>query len=302
MYQYLNGVSVSLEELINLRFQTNKITLTHKKRVMTTMAGNYPSSFRGRGLDFMETRHYQPGDDIRAMDWRVTARTGNPHIKLFREERERPIFLLVDYGPQMFFGTQLRFKSKVVALAAAWLAWAAADHGDRIGALIFSAKKTYKLLPAGGRRGVLRLLKALVDNYPKEADIQNGQLNLSLAQLRQLIEPGSLVCIISDFRGLDADGEMHLKQLSQYNDVLAVLVYDPLEKTLPSQAGNYNMSNGQQVLTMNSHNSQLSNAYQELFEERYTYLKNLFQKPSQYMLSLATNDNIINTLRSNFRD
>ncbi len=293
------GVQVSWKELIQLRFQLVNIAFSSQKRVMTTLAGGYPSFFRGRGMDFMETRHYQPGDDIRAIDWRVTARTGKPHTKLFREERERPVFLWVDYRQQMFFGTQVRFKSVVAAYAAAWLAWVAKAHGDRIGGLIFSAEQHKELRPASGQRGVLRFIKALVDNQPIQGgDFQMGQINLALAQLRQVAYPGSLVCLLSDFRGLNQDGETHIKRLAQHNDVLVVFIYDQLEKALPSRPGHYDMTNGQQILTINSADIQLQQVYQKSFERHYAYLETFFKQRGARWLPLATNDNILQVLQN----
>ena len=117
--------------------------------------GGYVSPYRGRGMEFEEVRAYQPGDDIRNMDWRVTARTGRPHTKLFREERERPVLFLVDLGPSMAFGTRVAFKSVVAARAAALLAWAARDNGDRIGGIVFAGKRHRELRPAARERGML---------------------------------------------------------------------------------------------------------------------------------------------------
>ncbi len=290
------SIQVSLDELIALRFQLVGANLSSQKKVMTSMIGGYPSFFQGRGMDFLELRDYMPGDDIRAIDWRVTARTGKTHIKLFREERERPVFFLVDYGPQMFFGTQKRFKSVVAAYVAAWLAWLAQAYGDRIGGLIFSSQDKYKKLPpAYGQRGVSRLLNALVDVQPTEVGtVHNGQLTWALAQLQQMAQPGSLLCLLSDFRGIDADGEVYIKRLAQDNDVLAIFIYDPLEKELPALAGNYEMTNGQQILTLSA-NTQLRQRYQTYFQQHSTYLETLFK----HWLPLATNDDILNVLLDN---
>ena len=296
-----SGVQVSLAELVRLRSQLFKTKLSNHKKVKTTTVGGYPSFFHGRGMDFLELRHYQPGDDIRAINWRVTARTGKTHIKLFREERERPVFLLVDYGPQMFFGTQVKFKSVVAAYVAAWLAWTANAYGDRVGGLIFSAaEKHKKLAPASGQRAVSRLLKALVDNQPtQEGYLQKGQFSSALVQLQKMAYPGSLICIISDFQGLDKEGETHIKRLAQHNDVLTVFIYDPLEKALPVLPGDYEMTDGQQTQTFNSTDYQLCQVYQARFERHHTDLETFFKQQAIRWLSLATNDNIVDVLRNN---
>ncbi len=193
----------------------------------------------------------------------------------------------VDYGPSMFFGTKKRFKSVVAAYAAAWFAWVAKAHGDRVGGLIFSVNKPIMLPPAGGQRSVLRFIKALVDNQPCQGgDVQTGQLDLALAQLRQVAHPGSLVYLISDFRGLDKDGETHLKRLALHHDIMAVFIYDPLERTLPSLPGNYEMTDGQQILSFNS--AELCQVYQERFEQRATDFETFFKQQGAHWRALAT--------------
>ena len=127
-----------------------------KKRASSLMAGTQRSPFKGRGINFEEVRRYQPGDEIRHMDWRVTARTGEPHLKLFQEERERPVIFVVDFTASMFFGTRVAFKSVIAARVATLLAWAALARGDRVGSLIFSEHGHQDLRPRGGRSGVLR--------------------------------------------------------------------------------------------------------------------------------------------------
>jgi uncharacterized protein (DUF58 family) len=132
------AIHVTLDELINLRMQARHLSLHSKHPAMHAMSGNHVSHFKGRGMDYMESRIYQAGDDIRNMDWRVTARTGQPHIKLFQEERQRPVMIMLDYNPGMFFASQGRFKSVVASQAAALLAWSALNNGDRVGGLIIN--------------------------------------------------------------------------------------------------------------------------------------------------------------------
>ncbi len=284
---------ITLSELIKIRFQLVRTKIANNKRVITTMQGNYPSFFHGRGMDFLELRQYSPGDDIRAIDWRVTARTGQTHIKLFREERERPVFIVVDYSPSMFFGTQRRFKSVVAAHVAAWLAWVAQTHGDRVGGFVFSSKKNYKKLrPTNGQLGVSHLLKALVELQPKSCgNSQSGKLGWALSQLQQVVPPGSLICLLSDFYSLDSHGEVYFKLLAQSNDVLAVCIYDPLEQALPSQAGNYEITDGEEMLSLDV-DSSIRQAYQQGFEQRQADLEKFCKQRGAYWLALATPDNI----------
>ncbi|MEE8339720.1 MAG: DUF58 domain-containing protein [Xanthomonadales bacterium] len=148
-----DGIHLSASELIALKPRCNALSLPMHRPSVSALAGAYRSRFRGRGVDFVESRAYLPGDDIRNMDWRVTARTGKPHTKIFQEERERPVLVVVDASPSLYFGTRTRLKSVAAGQLAASVAWAAVRRGDRIGAFLFAGDKHRELRPAGGRRG-----------------------------------------------------------------------------------------------------------------------------------------------------
>lgn len=237
-----DGLSLSLEELLRYQKLASKISLKPTRSVKGHFAGNYLSVSKGRGMEFDEVRHYQPGDDIRTIDWRVTARTGKPHTKLFREEKERPVFILVDFGPSMFFGSQLLFKSVQAAHLAAVIAWAAKERGDKIGGLIASAQTHRELKPKSRQQGVLQLFHQLIDVHNAEL-AQRDQADNSLrfesacARLRRLAMPGSLVFIISDFEQLTDASIKHLSQLKQHCEIHARQITDPLEISLPSVKG-----------------------------------------------------------------
>ena len=138
-----------------LSYEAARLDIGPRGKVLATRNGGHLSRFRGRGMEFDESRIYQPGDDPRNMDWRVTARSGRPHVKLFREKRERPVWLLVDIGPRMRFGTRVAFKSVIAARAAALLAWAAADRGDRVGGMVFDESRSFERRPATRAHGLL---------------------------------------------------------------------------------------------------------------------------------------------------
>jgi uncharacterized protein (DUF58 family) len=154
-------VHVSSDELVQCRLQARELRLDSRRPARSAITGGHASRFRGRGMDYLESRAYQPGDDIRSMDWRVTARTNHAHVKLYQEERERPVVVMIDLGPGMFFATQGVFKSVVAARAAALIGWAAIQNGDRIGAFLFNGGH-HELRPLGGQRGVMRLIRQLV--------------------------------------------------------------------------------------------------------------------------------------------
>ncbi|MES9868803.1 MAG: DUF58 domain-containing protein, partial [Sedimenticola sp.] len=152
-----------LDDLLELRHQAHSLGIASHHLVNTSFSGLYASVFRGTGLDFEEVRAYREGDDIRNMDWKVTARTNNPHLKIFREERERSVVLCVDQGPHMSFGTRGTFKSVQAARAAALLGWAANGLNDRVGGLLFgdTSEGLKHFRPTKDRRALWRLLKTL---------------------------------------------------------------------------------------------------------------------------------------------
>ena len=189
----------SVESLVSLR-QFGKDFFIPKSKIRSTLTGGYLSRFKGRGVEFSESRPYQPGDDIRAIDWRVTARTGETHTKLYAEEKERPVLCFVDYRQPMFFATKGCLKSVLAAHIAALLAWRAAYSGDRIGGLIFSQHEHREVRPIRGQAGVLNWIHQLV-HHSAWAQSQNSELHepleSSLIRLRKVTHPGSFVYLMS---------------------------------------------------------------------------------------------------------
>ena len=238
--QDLSLVKVSQPALIRLRQNARFLSLD-ALRVRARKGGNYLSHFKGRGMEFDEARPYQDGDDPRTIDWRVTARTGRAYTKLFREERERPVFCWVDLRAGMHFATRGRFKSVLASELAVLLAWAAAGRGDRLGGFVFNDADRIELRPALGRRGVLRFihqLELMDSDQQLAAKDQSDSLAGQMAALRQVVHPGSLVAMMSDFQGLDDEAQSHLRALAKHNDVLMLAIHDPLESELPP-SGSY---------------------------------------------------------------
>ncbi|MDP2901885.1 MAG: DUF58 domain-containing protein [Methylovulum sp.] len=327
-------IAVPLKALIDLAKPAASLTL-HHQQFRAQQGGAYLSRFKGRGMEFDETRLYQPGDDIRSIDWRVTARTGKPHTKIFREERERPVFISVDNRATMHFATRGVFKSVLAAKLAGLLAWAAQHHGDRIGGQLFSERDCTELKPQNGRHAVLRFLNALVNpahaginplvsihspplekgglggifqNIPSNQAQQipplckGGSewihplaLELMLARLTQHAHPGSLIYIISDFRGLNDKAETHLAKLSQHCDVVLIFVYDPLESHLPAK-GRFRFTDDERDVVIDSGDTQRILKYQQRFVERQQRLEQLAKKRGLAFIQCSTTDNPIQSL------
>ncbi len=284
------GTEVTLESLIALRLPAKALQLAKRRSAANALAGSHSSRFRGRGMDYAESRSYQSGDDIRNMDWRVTARTGQPHIKLYEEERERPVIVMLDLTPSMFFGTRGAFKSVQAARCAALIAWAAVSGGDRIGALLFNGGHL-ELPPEGGKRGALRLFRHLVPATNPSHGLttmphDNG-FNQALKRLRRIARPGSLVFIISDFYGVNPETDLQILRLHHHNDLIAVRVHDVLEFTAPP-AGRYGVSDGLHRSMLDTRSLAQQQRYQHRIAEQPIQVQNLLDKYSIPQLTLAT--------------
>lgn len=284
-----SGVAITVPELIQLRHAARGISITSRRQVVNVRAGGYPSRFRGRGVDFAEVRSYHPGDDIRTIDWRVTARTGEPHTKLFREERERQALFLVDYSASMQFGTKVAFKSVIAAQTAAILAWAAVNNGDQVGGLVFAENRHQELPPNSGQAGILPLLNALAITPTVQPATRNSSFLEALTRLQHVATTGSLMFIISDFYQFDDQAEAVLGRLAQHNDIAAICIYDRLEQSLPAAVNLYSFAaNEHQRLIINAADRSLRKAFHEQFELRQQQLQGFMQRLRMPMLSIAT--------------
>lgn len=232
---HADGASLNIKELLYYQNRSSLLDLSPGKTVQAKLAGTYLAKTKGRGMEFDEARHYQPGDDIRAIDWRVTARTGKTHTKLYREEKERPVFILADLSASMYFGTQLLFKSVQVAHFASLIAWSAANRGDRVGGLVFNQHAHREFKPMTRQKAVLSLLHGLVQLHePAAGDKDPAVFEQACARLRRLARPGSLVILLSDFSYLSEMARQHLSQLSRHCELIAHPISDPFELELPT--------------------------------------------------------------------
>lgn len=232
-----DGVNLGLHELVRYQSQTKLLDLSPKLTPQARLAGTYITKHKGRGMEFDEARHYQPGDDIRAIDWRVTARTGKTHTKVYREERERPVFILCDLSKSMQFGTRLLLKSVQAAHLASLTAWSAAKRGDKVGALIFNDDHHQECKPLASKKSVLNICHELTTIHDRPVSESNDRcFSQALGRLRRLARPGSLVYIISDFQKMDDLAEQHLANISKHCEVHSHIIADPLERDLPESS------------------------------------------------------------------
>jgi len=293
-------VRVKLSTLIGLNRDAATLPLISNS-VKAQMAGGHLSAFRGRGMEYHESRPYQPGDDIRSIDWRVTARSGQTHTKVYREERERPVLLWLDLTRSMFFGTQICFKSVLVAKLAALLAWSSVQHGDRLGYLVFSEQQHIEFRPTRGKHAALQFIQQLVAHPAWGMDdtkVGEHQPGLhALMRLRQVTRPGSLLVLFSDFRFLNRDCRGQLVELARHNDIVMIHTYDPLEQVLPPP-GYYRITDGVSSVAVDTANPEVRAKYQQRYAQLQQEFQQLCIELGLYRLDIATDDDMIAELRS----
>jgi uncharacterized protein (DUF58 family) len=292
-------ISVSQAGLIRLNGPARAIAL-NVLRVNSLQTGAYVSHFRGRGMEFDESRPYQPGDDPRSIDWRVTARSTTAYTKLFREERERPVIVCVDLRSNMHFATRGCFKSVNASRAAALLSWAAHHRGDRLGGLIFGDTTHRELKPRLGRRAALRFVHQLAEHpdwATRGIEKDAGALTQAMSALRRVARPGSLVVVISDFIGFDRAAQSYLSSVARHNEVLAVFMNDLLERKLPPP-GRYRIVSPTKELAIDTYATAARKDYEHEFVERSEALESFCHRYGVHLMPLSTDDDPVAALQT----
>jgi uncharacterized protein (DUF58 family) len=291
-----NPAVASLAQMIKLRYGARELTGFPKIQARQMLAGGHKSRFRGRGMDFDQVRIYQPGDDVRSIDWRVTARTQVPHTKIFSEERERPILVISDLRGPMFFGSQ-RLKSVVACEISAALAWAGLAANDRAGGLVFGPQQQVDIKSRRSHHAVLQFIHALHEYSSQLLEPQPDHFSLRdiLEESRRFILPGSTVFIVSDFHDLDSGCERHLFELARHGNLNFCHVYDNIETELPPPSL-YAVTDGQQRTLLDSSNKQLRQQFVDAFNERSQHLRKLSEQLSAGLLPFNSADNVMSVL------
>ena len=269
----LLGAYVGLDELLGLRASVTRGT---RSRRATVQHGEKTSKARGRGMDFAEVRAYQPGDDVRSIDWRVTARRNKPHTKVFQEEKERPTLIMVDQTRPMFFGSKARLKSVAAAEIAARLAWQSLANNDRVGGIVAADTGLAVHRPLRNARAVARLLHDLAKrNAALNAQtLPDKPFKDALTRLAHIARSGHRIHIVTDCHALEQEDREKLLHLSRHNEVHAIFVYDVLETHLPP-ANRYRVTDRASTLAFHSGNTKLRQEYKERFQHRKNALESL---------------------------
>lgn len=290
-----------LAELSALRATVRGLSLRAHRPALAQLQGGHRSAQRGRGLEFEEVRQYAAGDDARNIDWRVTARRGMPHTKLFREERERPVWLVADLHPGLFFGSRRQLKSALLLRAAAMLGWAAARGGDRVGAVIAGGAEAPRIFPPRAREaGVLPVLQALVEAQPRAPGTPPAaSLQGALSTLQPLLHPGSLILLLSDFAGFDQAGEDILARATLHSDCRLLWITDPLESSgLPP--GSYRVGLPGRLWWMDGRQSHAQ--WQNAWQARERRLNDLSLRLDLPLSRLDTQEEIVERMSALLRE
>jgi uncharacterized protein (DUF58 family) len=287
------GVGIGLPELIALRNRAGGNAMRHAA-TGSGSSGGHVSVRRSRGMEFAEARLYRPGDDVRHIDWRQTARRGKAYTKLFHEELERPVSLLVDLGPSMRFGTRVAFKSVVAARAAALLAWTAAAAGDRIGGVVWNGGMQHEVRPQSRRHGVLPLLRHIATAASCPPDAGDG-LAAPVQALKRTLRPGSTVVLVSDFSTLGPEAANGIGALAAHADVLLLHIHDLFESAPPP--GRYRLTDGRNSVELDLRTEAARNAYAAGFADRRAELERLAQQTGARLHSLGTHEDPLDAVR-----
>jgi uncharacterized protein (DUF58 family) len=294
-------IHVTLKRLAMLEHKARGFSFLPRQPVTSLLAGGHASKLRGRGLDFLEIRKYLPGDDPRTIDWKVTARTRTPHSRVFTEERERPVLLLIDQRIGMFFGSVMMMKSVAAAEAAALAAWRTLAVKDRVGAIVFTDSEVTEIRPQRTRAGVMRLLRTIeVQNRALRVDSPTkpnpAMLNEVLRRASRLATHDFLVVLISDAAGASGDTEQLLTTIARHNDVLISLVFDPIETDLPA-AGRLVVSDGERQMEVDSGAASLRSKFRREFAAHLSAAKRFLFTRDVPVLMLRTDVDVADQLR-----
>ena len=297
-----NKVYTSTAALARLRHDARGFSFLPRQPIHSLLSGRKRSRLRGRGLDFEELRHYRPGDDIRDMDWRVTNRTGKPHVRVYTEERDRPVILVIDQRLSMFFGSQDKMKSVIAAELAALSAWRVLEQGDRVGAIIFNDTQIKQFKPARSSNALMGVLGQLstinqalhigLDQQPNR-----GQLGKALGAAERLVSHDCLLVIISDFDGWNSRALTSVKRMAQHNDLIAGLVFDPLEQDI-SPATNLVVSDGRYQMQLEPERESLGERFGASFDSELAELQAELRKHGMPVLPIDTTSPVTDQLRS----
>lgn len=295
-------VTITLDELVQLKADAHGFSFLPRQPVSSLLAGRHASRLRGRGLAFEELRHYNPGDDVRTIDWKATARLRSTYVRVYSEERERPVLLVVDQRRPMFFGSRRAMKSVTAAEVAALGAWRVLNARDRVGGIVFNQAEIVDISPHRSQTQVMRMLHEVVRlNHAlaeKAAPTGAVTLNHALEAALRRAKHDHLVVLISDFDGADEETQRLATLIAAHNDMLAVAIYDPLGASLQPQPGMVVEVGGARVAL--PLDAGFPAAFQRAFTQRLDEWTEIFRALQVPVLPISTAEPPADQLRSLF--
>jgi len=294
------GVYANLDDLIRIQFKARNFSFLPQQPVTSILSGRYASRLRGRGLNFEELRRYLPGDDIRTIDWKVTARTREPHVRVYTEEKDRSVLLVIDQRINMFFGTRDKLKSVTAAHLSALGAWRAIHVGDRVGAVVFNDSNIVEIPPQRSQKTVMEILGAVVKmNHELSADSSvvpgPGNLNLALETAKKFISHDTLVVLISDFYGVNEETEKLTTRMAEHNDVLALLVHDPIR--LRPGARSLTVSDGSKQMEIDFSEKKVREKIVTDYGNEQEHITRFLRKLAAPLLMISNEGDIVDQVR-----
>lgn len=298
--QHGNGLFATMEELVEQRKYVSYLKQYKAKTASAIMAGDVKSAFKGRGMEFEEIRGYTFGDDVRDIDWRVTARKLTPYTKLYAEEKDREIHIVLDLSPHMVFGTRNELKSVSASKVASLLGWLCLENNDRFGCIVFDGNDTYSFKPQNDRANMMAILKKISqtgENILKTfKQPQRERLSKPLQQLRQNIKSHSTVFVVSDFNEFDEDMQKQLAALAKKARVYCVNVFDLLEEISP-KAGEYLAENGRERLVFDTKSKEFQSEYKSYFAEKRERVRDFCMKFAMKYIEVRTDISLFKQLK-----
>lgn len=300
---YPKEIFTSLKELLKMeRFARNFHFQPSRQKVKSVFGGKHPSKLRGRGLDFEEVRNYVQGDDIRNIDWKVTARTKVTHTRVFSEEKEKPALIVVDQSKSMFFGSKKRTKSVVAAELAAIAAFKVLKQGDRVGGVVFADQEIDVLKPKRDRRNILRFLEKIVHRnralISGKATHFEEVLKQTMMKVQNLVSHDYLVVVISDFHRYTPAVMQFISRIKQHNDVVLIKVTDPMERNIPAMK--FVAGDNETQISVDGKNEKLRKQFVEGFDTDLDEFKLQMKKHGVPVLSINTVDPVDEQLKEAF--
>ena len=299
-----SGIYVSLEELLKLELKAKGFSFLPRQPIHSVLSGRHASRLRGRGLNFEELRGYLPGDDIRNIDWKVTARTQKPHVRVYTEEKERPAIIICDQRISMFFGTIKDMKSVTAANLSALAIWRILNSDDRVGGIVFNDSDLKEIKSQRSKANASLIFRSIEEfnnklNVNSEIKPNPQMLNKVLEHTSRIASHDNLIVIISDFHGLDDLSKKHLINLAEHNDVISFLVYDLSAVKMPTE-GKYVFSQNELQIEIDLENKKTYSPISHFANERLQNVDKVLKEIGIPIFRINNADDIGEQLRMHF--